>query len=286
MKFNYDLAISFAGEDREHARLLADKLSENGLNIFFDEYFRGELWGKDLYQHLSRVYKNEAKYCLILVSKAYESKLWTNHELRSAQARAFEEKSKEYILPLLLDDTKLEGLLSTVGFLDLRDFTYDEVVSFLLEKIGYKSVKKTNESHFKIDYINVISGSTVFPTATVKLSIGDKSVMETFVGIGPIDACYSAIAKITKTESILKSFKVKTINTLSSVNWENGPQGVVTITLEEDNITVVGYGADYDIIVMAAKAYIDGLNKLHYILKKKRLHNKANSADAKSRAAD
>jgi|LGVE01.1.fsa_nt_gb hypothetical protein len=264
MKFNYDLAISFAGEDRKHARHIADRLGENGLNIFFDEYFRGDLWGKDLYRHLSRVYTSEAKYCLILVSKSYESKLWTNHELRSAQARALNEKTKEYILPLLIDDTKLDGLLSTIGYLDLRDFTYDEIVSYLLEKIGYKSIKEQNESHYTLDYINIISGSTVLPTATVQLSIGDKSVIESAIGNGTIDACYNAIAKITKTKSILKSFKVKSINTLESVNWEDGPQGVVTVTLEENNIMVSGYGADYhDIIIMAAKAYIDGLNKLH-----------------------
>lgn len=270
MSFNYDLAISFAGDDREHARCIAEKLRQNGINVFFDEYFKGVLWGKDLYQHLSNIYKNEAKYCLILVSKSYESKLWTNHELRSAQARALEEKSREYILPLLIDDTKLEGLLSTISYLDLRELTYEEIVSYLLEKLGYKSIKQQQEAYYKLDYINVTSGSSVFPTATVKISIGDKSILKSACGIGTIDACYNAIAKLTKTKSILKSFKTKAINAVDSVNWEDGPQGIVTVTLEEKDIMVTGYGADYDIILTATKAYIDALNKLHFLIHEKR----------------
>jgi hypothetical protein len=46
--------------------------------------------------------------------------VWTNHELRSAQARALEEKGNEYILPVRIDDTELEGLLPTVSYLSIN----------------------------------------------------------------------------------------------------------------------------------------------------------------------
>ena len=83
-KFNYDVAISFVGEDRLLAKKLADSFIKQGVDVFFDEYFKAQLWGKNLYEHLSKVYSEEARYCLILISEHYVKNVWTNHELKSA----------------------------------------------------------------------------------------------------------------------------------------------------------------------------------------------------------
>jgi hypothetical protein len=130
----YDIAISFAGEDRPVAKKLASLLITRGLNVFYDEYEQANLWGKDLYVHLSKVYKSEAKYCLMLVSESYSKKQWTNHERRAAQARAFTESS-EYILPLRLDDAQVDGVLDTVGFLDYREVPEERIVDSVLHKV-------------------------------------------------------------------------------------------------------------------------------------------------------
>jgi hypothetical protein len=130
----YDIAISFAGEDRQVAERLASLLVIKGLNVFYDEYEQANLWGKDLYAHLSKVYKDEAKYCLMLVSEHYARKQWTNHERRAAQARAFKESS-EYILPLRLDDAQVDGILDTVGFLDHRKVAEERIVKSVLHKV-------------------------------------------------------------------------------------------------------------------------------------------------------
>ena len=130
----YDVTISFAGEDRPVAERLASLLVTKGLNVFYDEYERANLWGKDLYVHLSKIYKDEAKYCLMLISEHYAKKQWTSHERRSAQARAFAEGS-EYIRPLRLDDAKVEGILDTVGFLDYRRIAEERVVDSVVQKV-------------------------------------------------------------------------------------------------------------------------------------------------------
>lgn len=130
----YDIAVSFAGEDRPIAEKLASLLVVNGLNVFYDEYEQANLWGKDLYVHLSKIYKDEAKYCLILVSEHYAKKQWTNHERRAAQARAFTESS-EYILPLRLDDAQVDGILDTVGFLDYRKVPEEKIVDSVVRKV-------------------------------------------------------------------------------------------------------------------------------------------------------
>jgi hypothetical protein len=93
-----------------------------------------ELWGKNLYEHLAWVYKDAAEYCVMLVWKHYAERLWTNHERRNAQARAKERR--EYILPLRLDDTEIPGLPSTVGYIDLRKASNDEVCALVRQKLS------------------------------------------------------------------------------------------------------------------------------------------------------
>ena len=131
----YDVALSFAGEDRHHAKQLAELLEAGGYSVFYDEFEQAQLWGKDLYVHFSSVYKDQARYCVIFLSKHYAQKLWANHELQSAQARAFEE-SQEYILPIRLDDTEIRGILPTVGYLDLDSMAIDEIYQALVKKLS------------------------------------------------------------------------------------------------------------------------------------------------------
>lgn len=57
---------------------------------------------------------------MIFVSKAYKEHAWTTHEIRSARARALNEKGNEYILPIKVDETELDGLVPTIGYLPLE----------------------------------------------------------------------------------------------------------------------------------------------------------------------
>jgi hypothetical protein len=83
-KFEFDIAISFAGEQREPARAVATKLQAVGVSVFFDEFEQHRLWGEDLAAHLSEVYTNKARYCLMFVSAAYAAKAWPNYERSAA----------------------------------------------------------------------------------------------------------------------------------------------------------------------------------------------------------
>lgn len=130
----YDVTLSFAGEDRIHARKIAELLRNDGFSVFYDEYEQATLWGRNLYSHLSDVYQNRARYCLMFISANYARKLWTKRERESAQARAFRESS-EYILPLRLDNTSLPGIEDTVGYIDLNSMAHEDVVRLLTEKL-------------------------------------------------------------------------------------------------------------------------------------------------------
>ena len=131
----YDVALSFAAEDREHAEALRDLLIAGEYEPFYDEDELADLWGKNLYDYLSSIYKDRARYCVMFLSKHYERKLWTNHERQLAQARAFQE-NREYILPVRLDDTEIPGIPPTVGYLDLRSMTIEEVYQALDKKLS------------------------------------------------------------------------------------------------------------------------------------------------------
>ena len=132
---NYHVALSFAGEDRDYVEKVAIQLRTAGVEVFYDLFQEADLWGKDLYAHLWDVYQKKAIYTVIFVSAAYRDKLWTNHERRSAQARAFSESS-EYILPALFDKTvEIPGLLKTTGHIDLTKKTPEQLADLIVEKL-------------------------------------------------------------------------------------------------------------------------------------------------------
>lgn len=77
----------------------------------------------------------QSEYCIVILSRHYERKLWTRHELKQAQARAFRE-NREYLLPVRLDDTAIPGVSETVGYIDIRWDGLDAVVQAVLPKLG------------------------------------------------------------------------------------------------------------------------------------------------------
>ncbi len=132
--FSYDVALSFAGENRPYVAQVAAVLRDRGVRVFYDRYEQATLWGKDLYTHLSDVYGKRARFTVIFISEYYAAKVWTNHERRSAQARALTE-SGEYILPVRFDDTELPGLLPTISYINANTTSPLELAELVLEKL-------------------------------------------------------------------------------------------------------------------------------------------------------
>ena len=119
-QFEYDVALTFAGEDRAYAHQLATLLKERSVRVFYDKDLQFDLWGKDLYEFLFDVYKRKAMFCVMFVSDAYAKKHWTKHERRAAQERAFS-SIREYILPILLDNTEVPGLPTTTAHVSIAE---------------------------------------------------------------------------------------------------------------------------------------------------------------------
>ncbi|MGA2467033.1 MAG: 2-isopropylmalate synthase [Thermodesulfobacteriota bacterium] len=111
---------------------------------------------------------------------------------------------------------------------------------------------------FKLVYLNVIAGNVTVPTATVQMEVDGKLIQEAGFGDGPVDATFKTIKKITRTKSKLLQFAINAITSGTEA------QGEVTVRLEEKGYTVIGQGADTDVIVASAKAYINALNKMEF----------------------
>jgi len=111
---------------------------------------------------------------------------------------------------------------------------------------------------YKLVYLNVISGSVTVPVATVQIEIEGEIIQEAGFGVGPVDAAFKAISDITKTESKLIRYAV------NSFTGGTDALGEVTVRLEENDIQVIGQGADTDIIMASAKAFVNALNRLEY----------------------
>lgn len=134
-EIKYDIALSFAGEDRDCAELLARELSKKGIRVFYDSFEKSKLWGEDLYSYLYDLYRFRARYCIMFLSKYYANALWTNHERKAAQARAFEE-NRTYILPIRIDNTEISGILPTVGYLTWDKENIDSIIKIIRDKLN------------------------------------------------------------------------------------------------------------------------------------------------------
>jgi hypothetical protein len=134
---SFDVAISFAGTERESAQKLAEILREAGYAVFYDDFFPEQLWGKNLAIFFDEIFRKKARFCVMFVSKEYQQRVWTIHEARSAQARAVAEKGNEYILPIQVDETELEGLLPTIGYVPIRT-GIEKIGEMLIKKLGSK----------------------------------------------------------------------------------------------------------------------------------------------------
>ena len=137
----YDVAVSFADEDRPYVKRVVESLHRRGVRVFYDADHEVKLWGRDLIVYFDDIFQRRSRYVVIFISEAYVRKEWTRHELRSALARALREK-REYVLPARFDATDVPGLPQTVRHMDCNKLT----PSKLARAIAMKLAKPTEPS--------------------------------------------------------------------------------------------------------------------------------------------
>jgi hypothetical protein len=134
--FEYDVALSFAREDREAAEEFTRRLGERNLSVFHDEYAPelASLWGKDMVDHLVNLCARKAQYCVLLISRNYPLKAWTEAERAGVHERALR-YAGECILPVRLDGAEVPGIESAPGYRNLHQDSAESIVEWLAQKL-------------------------------------------------------------------------------------------------------------------------------------------------------
>ena len=164
---------------------------------------------------------------------------------------AFKERLAE--LGYILDEESFKHAFQ--AFKELAD-KKREVTDRDIESVIAEELRTTSEV-YHLDHVEVSCGNNNIPTATVRLIGPDgRAVADADLGTGPVDAIYKAINRIVKVPNKLTEFTVK------SVTEGIDAIGEVLIRVESDGVGYTGRGADTDIIVASAKAYMNALNRL------------------------
>jgi 2-isopropylmalate synthase len=154
-----------------------------------------------------------------------------------------------------LNDEQITRVAARVKDLaDVKKDIFDEDLEAIVSEEIYRG-----EDKYNLVYLNVVSGNVAVPTATMEMKIGDTVVREAGFGNGPVDATFAAIRKITKTNYQLMRYAV------NAITGGSDAQGEVSVQLKYNGHAVVGRGADPDVIVASAKAYINALNRLEFL---------------------
>ncbi len=132
-----------------------------------------------------------------------------------------------------------------------KEITDKDIESVIAEE------KRTISEIYHLDRIQVTCGDRGIPTAAVRLvGPAGQALADAALGTGPVDAVYQAINRLVGVPNKLTEFTVK------SVTEGIDAMGEVLIRIESDGVTYTGRGADTDIIVASAKAYMNALNRL------------------------
>ncbi|MEW6356651.1 MAG: TIR domain-containing protein [Planctomycetota bacterium] len=134
----YDVALSFAGENRGYVEQVAEQLVRIGVTVFYDRFEQVDLWGKDLAEHLGQVYSHDAHFVVIFASRHYAAKAWPNHEKQFALSRHLRGE-KGNILPVRMDDTEIPGIPPTIAYLDARVLAPFKLAELIRQKVDSES---------------------------------------------------------------------------------------------------------------------------------------------------
>ncbi len=135
---------------------------------------------------------------------------------------------------------------------DKKHEIFDEDLQALVTEAG---LERENEN-YRLVSLKVCSQTGETPQAEIVVSVDNKEVRGASAGGGPVDATFKAIETIVESGTELQLYSV------SNITSGTDSQGEVTVRLEKGGHIVNGQGADTDIVIASAKAYINALNKL------------------------
>jgi hypothetical protein len=139
--YEFDFAISFAGENRTLAKCVADNIEALDASIFFDEYFETNFLGRAWGSTFREIFAKKCRLVICLLDKSYETKIWPTFERECFLPRV----PNGDVIPIFLDDTIFVGIPSDIAGIKFNfdpslagweNKVIDEIVFRLLERIS------------------------------------------------------------------------------------------------------------------------------------------------------
>ena len=166
---------------------------------------------------------------------------------------AFRTRLKELGIELASDDLVNVAFAKFKDLADKKSEIFDEDLHAL---VSDEFVQEASEN-YKLVYLQVASQTGEVPHALVTVSDNGAERKSEADGGGPVDAAFKAIEEIVNSGAELQLYSVNNITSGTDA------QGEVTVRLAKGGRIVNGQGADTDIVIASAKAYLNGLNKLY-----------------------
>ncbi len=206
--YEFDAALSFAGENRLLAAAITRELQKLGRSVFYDRDHKAHLWGKrqDEYE---RIYGKASRFFVPLVSRHYRKKEWTQLEFSIAR-RASRRRKDEYILPIKIDETLMLGIPGDVNYLSSRDNTPKQIAAAIDEKCR----------------VAMLNATTVI-RSNRKGSIDQQSVLDLLSTSTRRALLLLATATLFHTKNALRDF-------FPDVNWDEALAALTKAGLVEE----------------------------------------------------
>ncbi|HJW03077.1 MAG TPA: alpha-isopropylmalate synthase regulatory domain-containing protein, partial [Azospira sp.] len=186
---------------------------------------------------------------------------WTQNKLvlgKHSGRNAFKTRLAELGIELASEETLNAAFARFKELADKKHEIFDEDLQALMSD----EVVTPELEHYKLVYSHVCSETGETPDAAVTLAVGGTEHQAKASGGGPVDATFKAIESVAGSGAELLLYSVNAITTGTDA------QGEVTVRLSKGGRIVNGQGADTDIVIASAKAYLNALNKLHSSLEK------------------
>ena len=180
---------------------------------------------------------------------------WTTNRIvlgKLSGRSAFKQRLKEIGIELESEDGYNKAFQRFKDLADKKADIFDEDLQALVAQQAGSS----SDEHWRLVTMNQASGMGERPHASIVLAENGAERRADSQGDGPVDATFKAIETLAKSGAELLLYSV------NAVTQGTESQGEVTVRLSRGGRVVNGVGADTDVIVASAKAYVNALNKL------------------------
>lgn len=207
----FKVALSFPGEKRDYVSELAIKLKRllPPASVFYDKDFTAQLARPNLDTILQKIYRSNSELVVVFVSKEYEKKEWCGLEWRAVR-EIIMEKRDHSLMVMRFDNTVIEGLSKLDGYIDLNEFSLDDAVNFIVERVQLNDFSPQiqtdllqHENDRKPNLVGSVKDIQIYPV----LDRAGKNILGTRISL------YLGIANASIVPTTISDFILDVANT-------------------------------------------------------------------------